>query len=63
MKRNRRHDRHLAPCVKSFHIRSRVSLGISQILRLFQRVVKFHTVLKHLGQDIVGRAVYDAQHI
>ena len=47
-------DRHLAACVQSFHIGSRICLCKSKLLSLLQCFSKIHAFLRHLGQNIVG---------
>ena len=45
-----------------FHICFRISLGISLLLRLLERVFKRNAGFFHACKDIVGRAVQNTEH-
>ena len=57
------HDGNLASRVVALNVRGRVRLGIAQLGRLCQRLVKLHAVLRHAGQDVVGGAVDNAHDL
>jgi hypothetical protein len=55
-------DGRLRGRVESLHVRGRVGLGVAQRLRLLQRLGEARAGGIHPVQDVVGRAVDDAEH-
>ena len=56
-----REDADLAAGVNAVHIRSGILLGIALCLRVRKRVGKAAAFRRHFGENIVGRAVQDAE--
>ena len=59
-------DRHLGRGVAARHVVGRVGLRVAELLRLHQRLLVGDPAARHLGQDVVGRAVddpVDALHV
>ena len=61
-KGNRSHDGGFVRGINTFNIKSRVSLCITQSLRLFEHVTKGQSFVAHFRQDEIGCAVDDARH-
>ena len=60
--RDRGDDRRLRAGVEPLDVGGGVALGVPEPLRLGERGAVVGTVLGHLGEDVVGRAVDDAHH-
>jgi hypothetical protein len=60
--RQRSEDSQLVGRVPGLDVVGRIGLGIPQLLRLAQRVGEAGATLRHPRQDVVGRAVDDADH-
>ena len=58
-----REDRRLGRRVKATDIGRRVSFGVAETLRLCEHVGVVRTLLIHLAEDEVGRAVDDAEDL
>ena len=59
-------DRHLGGGVAAGHVVGRVGLRVAELLRLQQRLLVGDPAARHLGEDVVGRAVddpVDALHV
>ena len=59
---DRRDDRGLRRGVEALDVGRGVALGVAETLRLGQRVVERRARLGHAAEDVVGRAVHDAEH-
>ena len=55
-------DRSLRAGVVALDIGGRIGLGVPERLRIGERVGVVGALLRHLGEDVVGRAVDDAHH-
>ena len=55
-------DAQLVSCIDAFNISCRICFCKTFFLGIFQCGVIVHVFLAHLVQDVVGRAVYDAEH-
>ena len=62
MEGQRREDRRLGGRVEPFDVGRRVGLGVAQRLGLLDGVVEAGAGRVHLVEDVVGRAVDDAEH-
>ena len=60
--RDRGDDRGLGRGVEPLDVGGGIGLGVPEPLRLGERVVERRAVLGHAGEDVVRRAVHDAEH-
>ena len=56
------HDCQFTTCVIAFNIRCGISFRITQICSQFQRIIKFHAVFSHFGQDKVCGTIDDTHY-
>ena len=56
-------DRHLATGVQPFHVRRWVRFRIAEGRRFCEGVLVAHAMLRHICQDVVRRAVHDANDL
>ena len=59
VEREPREDRHLRRGVAAGHVVGRVGLGVAELLRLRERGLVGQPAARHLGEDVVRRAVDD----
>ena len=62
VERDRGEDRALGRRIEALDIGRRIGLGVPESLRLGQRVLERPSVLRHLRQHVVRRAVHDPEH-
>ena len=62
IERDRGEDRAFRRRVEPVDVRGRVGLRVAEALRLGERLVEPPAALRHLGEDVVRRAVHDAEH-
>ena len=63
IKSNAGENSHLASCIKSINIRSRIRFCIAKLCGKCQCIFKFHILLGHFCEDEVGSTVYNTHDL